>query len=110
MSSAPLRQAAAAMVWAVLLASLAMSADGSERTRPGILQEEMSVSERQPQAMRPLRTENVIFACSYTRVPIRSAGRRSGVNWMRLNSSEESSANVFTVSVFASPGTPSRST
>ncbi len=58
MSSAPLRQAAAAMVWAVLLASLAMSADGSERTRPGILQEEMSVSERQPQAMRPLRTEN----------------------------------------------------
>src|SRR5882672_12540409 len=41
------------------------------------------------------------------RVPTRSAGTRSGVNWMRLNSPEIACATVFTASVFARPGTPS---
>ena len=58
MSSVPLRQTAAALVWATLLASPALSADGPERTMPGILQEEMSVSERLPQVVRPLRANN----------------------------------------------------
>src|SRR6266702_7976872 len=43
------------------------------------------------------------------RVPTRSAGTRSGVNWMRLNSPEMACATVFTASVFARPGTPSTS-
>ena len=41
------------------------------------------------------------------RVPMRSDGTRSGVNWMRLNVPPSTLAVVFTVSVFASPGTPS---
>src|SRR5215212_3743976 len=44
------------------------------------------------------------------RVPTRSAGTRSGVNWIRLNDPPSTSASVFTVSVLASPGTPSSST
>ncbi|EWS63431.1 hypothetical protein Y695_03338 [Hydrogenophaga sp. T4] len=43
------------------------------------------------------------------RVPTRSAGTRSGVNWMRLNCPCTTLASVFTVSVLASPGTPSTS-
>lgn len=55
----PLRQTAAALAWAALLASPALSADGPGRTMPGILQEEMSVSERLPQVVRPLHnTDN----------------------------------------------------
>src|SRR3954447_26437949 len=42
------------------------------------------------------------------RVPTRSAGTRSGVNWMRLNVPPRTSATVLTVSVLARPGTPSR--
>src|SRR3954464_2044816 len=45
-----------------------------------------------------------------TRVPTRSAGTRSGVNWMRLNVPPRTWASVRTVSVLARPGTPSRST
>src|SRR5918997_1813447 len=45
-----------------------------------------------------------------TRVPMRSAGTRSGVNCRRLNVPPSASATVLTVSVFASPGTPSSST
>src|SRR3972149_3650543 len=41
------------------------------------------------------------------RVPIKSAGTRSGVNWMRLNSPPIASASVLMAIVFASPGTPS---
>src|SRR5438132_1286054 len=41
------------------------------------------------------------------RVPTRSAGTRSGVNWIRLNSPLIDCATVFTASVFARPGTPS---
>src|SRR3954468_9899405 len=44
------------------------------------------------------------------RVPTRSAGTRSGVNCRRLNEPPSTSATVFTVSVLASPGTPSSST
>jgi alpha-amylase len=43
-------------------------------------------------------------------VPTTSAGRRSGVNWMRWNVVWMVSASVRTVSVLASPGTPSSST
>src|SRR3954468_20604281 len=44
------------------------------------------------------------------RVPTRSEGTRSGVNWMRRNVPPRTSASVLTVSVLASPGTPSSST
>jgi hypothetical protein len=44
------------------------------------------------------------------RVPTRSLGTRSGVNWMRLNVPPRTSATVLTVSVLARPGTPSRRT
>src|SRR6187455_1876692 len=43
------------------------------------------------------------------RVPTRSAGTRSGVNWIRLKVPRKACARVFTVSVLASPGTPSTS-
>src|SRR5688572_12918118 len=43
------------------------------------------------------------------RVPTRSAGTRSGVNWMRRNDPRTVRASVLTVSVLASPGTPSTS-
>ena len=38
------------------------------------------------------------------RVPTRSAGTRSGVNWSRLNDPPSASASVLTVSVLARPG------
>jgi hypothetical protein len=44
---------------------------------------------------------------SYTRVPIRSAGSRSGVNWIRWNEVLMARASMRTVIVFAKPGTPS---
>src|SRR5919202_1693788 len=44
------------------------------------------------------------------RVPTRSAGTRSGVNCRRLNEPPSTSATVLTVSVLASPGTPSSRT
>src|ERR687896_609462 len=44
------------------------------------------------------------------RVPTRSDGTRSGVNWMRLKVPPTTDASVLIVSVFASPGTPSSST
>ena len=53
----PLRNAAAALTWAALLASPALSADSPGRSMPGILQEEMSVSERMPQVVRPLHDD-----------------------------------------------------
>ncbi len=45
----------------------------------------------------------------YMRVPTRSAGTRSGVNWMRLKVPRTVPASVFTVRVLARPGTPSTS-
>src|SRR5690606_39117288 len=44
------------------------------------------------------------------KVPIRSAGSRSGVNWMRLNWQLMALDRAFTAVVLASPGTPSSST
>src|SRR4051812_8732697 len=44
------------------------------------------------------------------RVPTRSAGTRSGVNWSRLKVPPRTSATVLTVNVLARPGTPSSST
>src|SRR5919109_554901 len=41
------------------------------------------------------------------RVPTRSEGTRSGVNWIRANVPPSTPAVVLIVSVFASPGTPS---
>ena len=41
------------------------------------------------------------------RVPTRSDGTRSGVNWTRANEPPSTPAAVLIVSVFASPGTPS---
>src|SRR6476619_1864344 len=41
------------------------------------------------------------------RVPIRSAGTRSGVNWIRLNWPPIDAARVLIAIVLASPGTPS---
>src|SRR6266545_2767567 len=41
------------------------------------------------------------------RVPTRSEGTRSGVNWMRANVPPRTPAVVLIVRVFASPGTPS---
>ena len=46
----------------------------------------------------------------YIDVPRRSAGRRSGVNWMRVKSIFSSLEIVFIVKVFASPGSPSKRT
>src|SRR5450631_51244 len=43
-------------------------------------------------------------------VPMTSAGSKSGVNWMRANLALMAWQSVRTVSVFARPGTPSRST
>src|SRR3569623_593837 len=43
------------------------------------------------------------------RVPTRSAGTRSGVNWMRLKLPRMVCARVLTVSVLAKPGPPSTS-
>ena len=53
----------------------------------------------------PLRGMNL--PSEYTMVPVKSPGRRSGVNWMRLNSVFTASDNVLTAKVLASPGTPS---
>src|SRR5579864_3419124 len=39
-----------------------------------------------------------------------SDGSRSGVNWMRVNRASSAAASVRAISVFAVPGTPSRST
>ncbi len=43
-------------------------------------------------------------------VPSKSAGRRSGVNWMRANCACSVPAMAFTESVLARPGTPSSRT
>jgi len=57
----------------------------------------------------PRRKEKVVVAVLKTFVPVMSEGIRSGVNWMRLKSAPRMRASVFTRSVFAVPGTPSRS-
>ena len=57
----------------------------------------------------PLMSVNSFFCILKTLVPVMSAGIRSGVNWMRLNSHPSTRASVRTSSVFATPGTPSMS-
>ena len=58
----------------------------------------------------PGRNSKVPVSARNTSVPVRSAGSRSGVNWMRWKSASSSSASVFTAVVLARPGTPSTST
>ena len=41
-------------------------------------------------------------------MPVMSLGIRSGVNWIRLKSSDSDCASEWTISVLARPGTPSR--
>ena len=56
----------------------------------------------------PFFTINSSFFWLYIIVPTRSAGRRSGVNWILLNFASIIDASDLIASVFASPGTPSR--
>ena len=55
----------------------------------------------------PLRVVNSEVLGLKTMVPVRSAGSRSGVNWMRLKSRSVTRARVLTARVLARPGTPS---
>ena len=55
----------------------------------------------------PLRTTKSSCFWLYIKVPIRSAGSKSGVNCMRLNLPCIVCASVFIASVLARPGTPS---
>ena len=57
----------------------------------------------------PRRATNSCVFGLKTSVPMRSAGRRSGVNWMREKDASRPRARVLTASVLARPGTPSRS-
>lgn len=50
--------AAVLLGWTILLSGPAMAADAPTRTAPGILHEEVSISERQPLTVRPLRPDN----------------------------------------------------
>src|SRR5437763_8430507 len=58
----------------------------------------------------PKRGVNVWFAGLRICVPVTSAGRRSGVNWMRWNVASMAPASVFASSVLAKPGRPSSRT
>src|SRR5580698_9079838 len=58
--------------------------------------------------MGPARSENVPSRGESTYVPVMSAGRRSGVNWMRRAEQPSVVAKALTSVVFATPGTPSR--
>src|SRR6185295_9741042 len=55
----------------------------------------------------PSEVENSPVRGLKMRVPTRSAGTRSGVNWIRLKVPRSVCASVLTVSVLARPGTPS---
>ncbi len=61
--------------------------------------------------MGPWRNLNwrscVTLSSEMTSVPMMSEGIRSGVNWIRLKSSDSISARLLIISVLASPGTPS---
>ena len=58
----------------------------------------------------PKRGVNVCVAGFRICVPVTSAGRRSGVNWMRWNDASIAPASVFASRVLARPGTPSSRT
>ena len=67
----------------------------------------ISSASRKLQKTGPSSMSNSSLLARYIRVPTRSAGTRSGVNWTRSKLPPKTSATVFTVSVFARPGTPS---
>src|SRR5262245_25036702 len=67
----------------------------------------MTLANSGPSRKRNSRPPVVRFS-SMTSVPVSSDGIRSGVNWMRLNASDNVLASVLIMSVLASPGTPSR--
>ncbi len=58
----------------------------------------------------PGLNSNVPCFWSKTSEPVTSAGSRSGVHWMRENARPRAAESVRTSSVFATPGTSSRST
>src|SRR6201992_639189 len=58
----------------------------------------------------PSSVSNCPVSGRHTRVPTRSAGARSGVDWLRPEGPPSEAARVLTVSVLARPGTPSSST
>ncbi len=58
----------------------------------------------------PLRASNVPFSGRKIMVPVRSAGRRSGVNWILEKPALTQEESVRAARVFASPGTPSINT
>ena len=55
--------------------------------------------------MGPGRRTNSPVLRSKMCVPVMSAGRRSGVNWIRRKDRPRPAAKDFAMSVFASPGT-----
>ena len=67
----------------------------------------ISSASRKLQKTGPCSVSNVPVSGRKTRVPTRSLGTRSGVNWIRWNVPPSAAAAVLMVSVFASPGTPS---
>ncbi len=67
----------------------------------------ISSASRKLQNTGPCSVSNVPVSGRNTRVPTRSLGTRSGVNWIRWNVPPSTAAAVLMVSVFASPGTPS---
>ena len=58
----------------------------------------------------PSSVSNFALSGRKMRVPTRSEGTRSGVNWMRRKLPPTAEASVLMVSVLARPGTPSSST
>src|SRR2546421_3239370 len=60
--------------------------------------------------MGPARKWKEAFLASYTMLPVTSDGMRSGVNWTLRNSIARACPSAFTISVLATPGTPSRMT
>ena len=53
--------------------------------------------------MGPCRQKITGFGGCKISVPMRSAGSKSGVNWMREKGKDKAAASARTVSVFASP-------
>lgn len=72
-------------------------------TRPG------PRGSRKLQNTGPSSVSNAPESVWQIRVPTRSPGTRSGVNWMRRNEASRASASVRIVWVLARPGTPSSS-
>ena len=67
----------------------------------------ISSASRKLQNTGPSSVSKSAWSGRNTRVPTRSLGTRSGVNWTRLKLPPRTDAVVLIVSVFARPGTPS---